>query len=296
MADAANSTTAKYTRRQFSRFAKVVRELRARGVHVPMVHVENSEALLSEQVDTEKIRQLTAPMMRSPRNSADERAQPREESSPPPSGAAAADDDAEYELLECAGYCRVGGALYGQRKHAVLQPVLTLKAQVRHVFTCEAGMTVGYDRSWVTPRETVIATLAIGFADGFSRANSNRAGAVGVRGRRCAVAGKVCMDMTMLDLGPPPAAAADGEDGVAAHLVKVGEYATLFGKGGPSLQEAADSLETALSDLTCDLTRRVPRRYVELPDGWTPPSRYYFPTPSPVPATEGAPRPTPASS
>ena len=94
----------------------------------------------------------------------------------------------------------------------------------------------------------------------------------------------------------PPPAAADGEDGVAAHLVKGGEYATLFGKGGPSLQEAADSLETALSDLTCDLTRRVPRRYVELPDGWTPPSRYYFPTPSPVPATEGAPRPTPASS
>ena len=72
MADAANSTTAKYTRRQFSRFAKVVRELRARGVHVPMVHVENSEALLSEQVATEKIRQLTAPMMMpSPRNSSD---------------------------------------------------------------------------------------------------------------------------------------------------------------------------------------------------------------------------------
>ena len=159
------------------------------------------------------------------------------------------------------GFCRVGGALYGQREHAILKPVLSLKAQVCHVHRLEAGMTVGYDRSWIAPRDSVVATLSIGFADGYPRSLSNR-GVVCIRGHAFVVAGKVCMDMCMVDLG---ARGGPGEQ------VQVGDYATLWGHDGHSLAATADALETAQSDLTCDLSRRVARRYVNLPNDWQAP-------------------------
>ena len=103
--------------------------------------------------------------------------------------------------------------------------------------------------------------MAVGFADGYSRSLSNR-GKVGIRGHEFAIAGKVCMDMSMVNLGPP--------DGPGA-AVRVGDFATLWGLGGQSLADTADDLATAQSDLTCDLSRRVTRRYVNLPDGFEPP-------------------------
>ena len=88
---------------------------------MPCVHVENSQTLLDAHVGPERMRRLVG---------------------------------------DGAGFCRVGGALYGQRHHDVLKPVLSLKAQVRHVHRLEAGMTVGYDRSWIAPRDSVVATLS----------------------------------------------------------------------------------------------------------------------------------------
>ena len=119
-------------------------------------------------------------------------------------------------------------------------------------------MTVGYDRSWIAPRDCLIATLACGFADGYSRSHSSK-GVVGIRGKLYTVAGKVCMDMLMVDLGDP-----------AGCDVEVGDYATLFGEGGRSLRETAESLGTAQSDVTCPIARRAARRYVCAPDGWEP--------------------------
>ena len=122
-------------------------------------------------------------------------------------------------------------------------------------------MTVGYDRSFVAPCDCLIATLACGFADGWARANSN-VGKVGLRGRRYQLAGKVCMDMLMVNLGPPGGPGSD---------VECGDYAVLFGEGGVPLKEYAAGLGTAQSDVTCELTRRVARRYVHLPEGWVAP-------------------------
>ena len=219
MADA-TANTHRYTQRQFGRFRDIVYALRAKEIGVPMVHVENSETLLSEHIGPERMRALLGPAT--------------------------------------AGYCRVGGALYGQRHHGVLRPVSTLKAQVRHVHALERGMTVGYDRSWIAPADCLIATVAVGFADGYNRQLSNR-GVVTIRGAPFVVAGKVCMDMLMVCLGAP--------DGPGA-AVAPGDYAVLWGDGGASLAETADALGTAQSDLTCDLSRRVSRRYVNLPTGW----------------------------
>ena len=225
MADA-QANVHRYTQRQFKRFRDVVDALRAKNVPVPCVHVENSQTLLDAHVGPERMRRLVG---------------------------------------DGAGFCRVGGALYGQRHHDVLKPVLSLKAQVRHVHRLEAGMTVGYDRSWIAPRDSVVATLSIGFADGYPRSLSNQ-GVVYIRGNKFVVAGKVCMDMVMVDLG------AKGGPGES---VRVGDYATLWGDGGNTLSETADGLGTAQSDLTCDLSRRVARRYVNLPPDWRAPEDHY---------------------
>ena len=132
---------------------------------------------------------------------------------------------------DLAGFTMVrpGIMIYGYYPDATtprpvaLRPVMQLTSRILFVKPVGAGESVGYGRTWQAPRDTWLATVPIGYADGFSRLNSNR-GAMLVNGRRCPVAGRVCMDATMLDLGPgeqPPAVAGDlvtwlGEDGAEA--------------------------------------------------------------------------------
>ena len=132
---------------------------------------------------------------------------------------------------------------------------------MRHTHIAPKGAPVGYDRSWVAPEDVVIATLGIGFADGYMRENSNagtygKGGKIGVNGQICDIAGKVCMDMMMVNCGP---------EGTPAAQVKPGDFVVCFGAGGHPLKEAAGLLGTAQSDLTCDLTRRVERYYINPP-------------------------------
>jgi alanine racemase len=150
---------------------------------------------------------------------------------------------------------RPGGALYGiPSSRAVaegldLEPVMRLVSRVVHLHTVDSGETVSYGRTWRASRPTRIATVAAGYADGLPRALSNR-GEVSVRGRRFRVAGRVCMDMLMLDLGPPHGPGAE---------VEVGDAAVLFGPGGPGVLEVAGWAETITYALTAGLTARVPR-------------------------------------
>jgi len=205
-----------YTEAQFQRFYKCVVAVLEQGVKLPMVHLENSESLLAKLVPSE-------------------------------------DKKSMLDMGAIQGYCRTGGAIYGQRNHDYLLPCITLTAQVRHVHIAKKGSPVGYDRTWIAKRDSLIATIAIGFADGYSRYNSNK-GSVGIRGKIYNIAGKVCMDMMMVDLGPPDG---DGQE------VTVGDYAVMYGEGGPSLKDVAELLDTAQSDLTCVLGRRVLRKYVD---------------------------------
>merc|ERR1712113_98019 len=84
-----------------------------------------------------------------------------------------------------------------------------------------------------------------------------KCGSVGIHGVSCPIAGKVAMDLLTVDCGPPSSH--------AGSRVKVGDYAILYGLGGPSLKEAAGLLTTAQSDVTCDLTRRPERYYINPP-------------------------------
>ncbi|MDD3959238.1 MAG: alanine racemase [Oscillospiraceae bacterium] len=137
-----------------------------------------------------------------------------------------------------------------------LRPAMSLKSAVVLVKKLEPGETVSYGRRFTTERESVIATIPIGYADGYARKLSNRSSAL-VHGHRVPVVGIVCMDMCMLDVTD------SGEP------VLIGDEAVLFGKqriNGKdfylSVDEIADLSDTINYEITCLVGKRVPRAYV----------------------------------
>ncbi|GAB3815012.1 alanine racemase [Tessaracoccus terricola] len=133
-----------------------------------------------------------------------------------------------------------------------LVPVERWSARVTFVKQVRAGETVGYGRTWTAPEDTWIATVGIGYGDGYSRLLSSR-GRMLVGGRSYLVVGRVCMDQTMLDLGPD-------RGGVSA-----GDESVLLGRDGDeeiSAAEIAELMGTIPYEVTCLITARVPRRHV----------------------------------
>lgn len=154
-------------------------------------------------------------------------------------------------------WVRAGIALYGLTaleglaEAAGLRPVMQLNARVMQVKAVDAGTPISYGRRWEAPHPTRIATIGAGYADGYPRLLTNRA-EVGLGGRRYRVAGTVCMDMFMVDLGAP--------DGPGA-AVTAGDEAVLFGPGGPTTDEVARWAQTIPYEICCGIAPRVPRRY-----------------------------------
>ena len=112
------------------------------------------------------------------------------------------------------------------------------------------GTSVGYGRSYRTKRPTYLAVLPLGYADGFPRSLSNK-GEVIIRGRRCPVIGRVCMNLTMIDVTDAP-------------QTKAGDRATLIGRQGKVIITAADFAERAGSidyEVLSRLPAHLPRRY-----------------------------------
>ena len=151
---------------------------------------------------------------------------------------------------------RPGLLLYGYeptRLRAVgLEPVMRLMSRVSYFKSLRAGASVSYGRAWSSPEDTRLATVPIGYGDGYSRALSNK-GEVIIRGRRLPVVGRVCMDQLMVDLGP---------DGEAYN----GDEVLLFGVRGEDSLPAellCERMGTIPYELTCMLSSRVPRIYVE---------------------------------
>jgi len=148
---------------------------------------------------------------------------------------------------------RPGIAIYGLRastqRACPFEPVpaMALKARVVQVRTVPAGETVGYGRTFRAARDSRIATLPLGYADGVSRALSNR-GSVGFGSGRAPMVGTICMDQLMVDLTDLP------EEGP-------GSVATIFGPGGPPVSELADLLGTIDYEVVCDVSGRIPRIY-----------------------------------
>lgn len=135
---------------------------------------------------------------------------------------------------------------------AQLMPAARFKSVVSHVKTVPAGDFVSYGNTVTLTRPTRVATIPVGYADGYDRLLSNR-GEVLVNGRRCRILGRVCMDQMMVD-------ATDAGE------VAVGQSVTLFGtEQGASLSvnELAQMVGTISYELLCTVGRRVPRVYFQ---------------------------------
>lgn len=132
-----------------------------------------------------------------------------------------------------------------------LRPAMSLKTKISHLKKVPAGTAIGYGSTYTTSQETYIATLPIGYADGYSRLLSNKAPIL-IGGQRHRLVGRVCMDQIMVDLGTETNA-------------KIGDEAVLFGRQGTqeiTVTELADLIGTINYELVCAVSKRVPRVYV----------------------------------
>ena len=146
---------------------------------------------------------------------------------------------------------RPGLPLYGYGEFAVklgLQPVMSLKTTVSTIKTYEPGTDVSYGRIYTTDRITRMGVLPYGYADGFFRALSNKCRLMTAQGS-APQRGKICMDMCMIDLTDLPG-------------VQVGDEVEVFGKKN-DLNELAALAGTIPYELTCAVSKRVPRLYLQ---------------------------------
>lgn len=147
---------------------------------------------------------------------------------------------------------RLGIGLYGieiETRELDLQPAATLRTTVAQVKHLKAGDTVSYNRRGVVKENAVIATVRIGYADGYSRRFGNGIGKMWVNGRAAPVIGSVCMDMTMIDVTGIPE-------------VKEGDDVIVFGKE-LSAQQVAGWIDTIAYELMTSVSQRVKRIYFE---------------------------------
>jgi alanine racemase len=131
-----------------------------------------------------------------------------------------------------------------------LRPGLSLVTRVSFLKKVAAGTSIGYGRTWIAPEETWIATIPAGYADGFNRLFSNQ-GRVLINGKSYPIVGRVCMDQSMVNLGPETE-------------VKVGDEVVLIGRSGNeeiTCYEWAEKLETITYEVTCQINSRVQRIY-----------------------------------
>ncbi len=149
---------------------------------------------------------------------------------------------------------RPGIMLYGVapdswlRAKAPLQPVLTWKTGVIHLKMLEAGTPVSYGGTWAAKRQSLIATLPVGYADGYGRIFSNR-GQVLIRGQRAPIIGRVTMDMTMVDVTDISGASVNDE------VVLLGAQ----DQGRIDAEELATMSDTIPYEVLCSVGARVPR-------------------------------------
>ena len=159
---------------------------------------------------------------------------------------------------------RVGLSAYGLHRGNLeglvegLKPVMTFSGRVSYVKNLEAGRGIGYGHINVTEEPRRIATVSAGYADGYKRSLGG-VGSVSIHGRKYPVVGRVCMDALMVDVGP---ALYDSEDNGA---VKEGDQAVLWGQTRDDevrVEDLALLLDTIPYELTCGVTKRVPRIYI----------------------------------
>jgi len=211
----ADEDDADFTREQLARFQAVLGELKAAGVAVPLAHAANSAATLNYKAshfDMVRPGIILYGALPSP-----------------------------------AMKAQVDGVKLGGKG---FQPVMHWKTRVLQVGNKPAGSAISYGRRFITRRDSVIAALPIGYADGLHRNLSNKMSVL-VHGRRAKQVGTICMDLSLIDVTDIPG-------------VKEGDEVVLFGKQGDaylSVDEMAAHGDTLSYEILCHVGKRVPRLY-----------------------------------
>ena len=152
---------------------------------------------------------------------------------------------------------RPGLSLYGLypsedvSRDVGIKPVMSFKTRIIHIKDMDAGDVVGYGRTYRIAKPTRVATLPMGYDDGYSRLLSNQ-GKVIIRGKKASIIGRVCMDQCFIDV-------TDIKD------VSVGDEVVLYGNQGKetiSIGSVAKQLNTIPYEVICSISNRVPRIYI----------------------------------
>ena len=204
-ADCADLTRARI---QAERFAAFDAMLRARGVEIPIRHLNNSAGLMNFATPYEMVRSgiVTYGMYPS--------------------------DEVDPGLLP-------------------LRPALQWLSRVTHVKVLPAGREISYGGTYVTKEDTAVATIPVGYADGYRRNLSGKFHVL-IRGRRAPILGRICMDQMMVDVTDIPG-------------VVTGDQVTLVGTDGEetiTMEEIAAQADSFNYEFVCGISRRVPRQYV----------------------------------
>jgi alanine racemase len=201
----------RYTREQLARFFGTVEAIRKAGIDPGIVHAANT-------------------------------------------GAVAFHEDAFFDMVRPGillyGYAPVGAETVKEAAGAAfsaVKPVMELVSQIVYIKRVKKGETVSYGRTWTADRDTTIATIPVGYGDGLPRRLSGDF-SVRINGASYPLAGRICMDQCMADLGPETA-------------IRRWDSVTIFGGDAPSAADIAAKLGTISYEITCGINKRVPRVY-----------------------------------
>lgn len=181
-------------------------------------------------------------------------------------------EDISFEVRHCANSAavfdyplshldmvRAGIVIYGLypsgelRNRPELSPVLSLRSVVSHVKTVQPGSAISYGRVFTADRQMKVATVPVGYADGYPRILATHGAQVLIGGKRCPILGRICMDQLMADVS-------------ALEEVKVGDLVTLIGRDGEeeiTADELAEKEGSINYEVVCGLSKRVPRVYLK---------------------------------
>lgn len=154
---------------------------------------------------------------------------------------------------------RAGITMYGlwpspevDKRRIELRPALSLVTHVAYVKELEAGREISYGGTYTTTKKQMIATIPVGYADGYARTLSNKADVL-IHGQRAPICGRVCMDQFMVDVTDIP-------------HVKTGDKVTLIGRDGDeqiTMEELGECADRFNYEFVCDLGKRIPRVYLQ---------------------------------
>jgi alanine racemase len=166
------------------------------------------------------------------------------------SGAILQIPDSYFDMVR-AGIMMYGYTPSRETKTSVaIQPVMSLKSEIGFVKTVLKGTSISYSRRYFTKKKTTIASVTVGYADGYFRTLTNKTSVL-INGKKFPVVGTICMDQIMIDVG--------------SERVSIGDEVVLIGKSKTkhiSAWEISENIGTIPYEVTCAVSSRVPRKYI----------------------------------